>query len=212
MMMEKNTDIQWCGLHWAQFGKMVCRGRVAASQSCHSDPAASHRNPWRSHRPQHLVKKNYTQLKTFTRPSISTVLHTCQLGGSKWQTKYSANKENVLTKIIMYIYHALVNTLSTHVIHINLNMIFYTHVEHSPTKTTWSFCFFKYALPTHTHTPTYTHPHNDSSWNWVLILVRMEILGEEEGFQFGFKRRQDTDTKNPLRFNTVVFVRKKGTD
>ena len=136
MMMEKNTDIQWCGLHWAQFGKMVCRGRVAASQSCHSDPAASHRNPWRSHRPQHLVKKNYTQLKTFTRPSISTVLHTCQLGGSKWQTKYSANKENVLTKIIMYIYHALVNTLSTHVIHINLNMIFYTHVEHSPTKTT----------------------------------------------------------------------------
>ena len=35
----------------------------------------------------------------------------------------------------MYIYHALINALSTHMIHINLNMIFYTHVEHSPTKT-----------------------------------------------------------------------------
>ena len=37
--------------------------------------------------------------------------------------------------IIMYIYHMLINALSTHMIHINLNMIFYTHVEHSPTKT-----------------------------------------------------------------------------
>jgi len=36
--------------------------------------------------------------------------------------------------IIMYIYHALVNALSTHMMHTNLNMIFYTHVEHSPTK------------------------------------------------------------------------------
>ena len=36
--------------------------------------------------------------------------------------------------IIMYIYHALFNALSAHMIHINLNMIFYTHVEHSPAK------------------------------------------------------------------------------
>ena len=35
----------------------------------------------------------------------------------------------------MYIYHALINALSAHMIHINLNMIFYTHVQHSPTKT-----------------------------------------------------------------------------
>ena len=35
----------------------------------------------------------------------------------------------------MYIYHALINALSTHMIHINLNIIFHTHVEHSPTKT-----------------------------------------------------------------------------
>ena len=37
--------------------------------------------------------------------------------------------------IIMYIYHALINALSAYMIHINLNMIFYTRVEHSPTKT-----------------------------------------------------------------------------
>ena len=37
----------------------------------------------------------------------------------------------------MYIYHALTNALSAHMIHINLNMIFYTHAEHSPTKTTY---------------------------------------------------------------------------
>ena len=36
----------------------------------------------------------------------------------------------------MYIYHALINALSAHMMHINLNMIFYTHIEHSPTKTT----------------------------------------------------------------------------
>ena len=41
----------------------------------------------------------------------------------------------IIIVVIMYIYHALINALSTHMIHINLNMIFYTHVEHSPTKT-----------------------------------------------------------------------------
>ena len=35
----------------------------------------------------------------------------------------------------MYIYHALINALSAHMTHSNLNMIFYTHAEHGPTKT-----------------------------------------------------------------------------
>ena len=52
--------------------------------------------------------------------------------------------------IIMYIYHALINALSAHMIHFNLNMIFCTHVEHSPTKTI-------YIKHTHTHTHTHTH-------------------------------------------------------
>ena len=33
----------------------------------------------------------------------------------------------------MYISHALINALIAHIIRINLNMIFYTHVEDSPT-------------------------------------------------------------------------------
>ena len=47
----------------------------------------------------------------------------------------------------MYIYHALINALSAHMIHINLNMIFYTHVEHSPTKT----IYIKYYTKTKTN-------------------------------------------------------------
>ena len=35
----------------------------------------------------------------------------------------------------MYIYHVLINALSAHMIHINLNKVFYTHVEHNPTET-----------------------------------------------------------------------------
>ena len=35
----------------------------------------------------------------------------------------------IIIIIIMYIYHALINALSAHMIHINLNMIFYTHVK-----------------------------------------------------------------------------------
>ena len=53
----------------------------------------------------------------------------------------------------MYIYHALINALSTHMIHINLN-IFYTHVEHSPTKTIYIKYYTqkqKNALQTDTH-------------------------------------------------------------
>ena len=57
----------------------------------------------------------------------------------------------------MYIYPALINALSAHMIHINLNMIFYTHVEHSPTKTIYIKYYQKKqknknAPHTHTHT------------------------------------------------------------
>ena len=60
--------------------------------------------------------------------------------------------------IIMYIYHALINALSAHMIHINLNMTFYTHVEHSPTKT----IYIKYYTKKQNRT---TNTHNDCSRN-----------------------------------------------
>ena len=63
--------------------------------------------------------------------------------------------------IMMHIYHALINALSAHMIHINLNMVFYTHVEHSPTKTIYIKYYTqqttKNALQTHAHTHTHTH-------------------------------------------------------
>ena len=69
----------------------------------------------------------------------------------------------------MYIYSALISALSAHTIHMNLNMIFYTHGEHSPTKTIYIKYYtktkqkthYKNALHTrmHTHIHTHTHTH-----------------------------------------------------
>ena len=56
----------------------------------------------------------------------------------------------------MYIYHALINVLSAHMIHNNLNVIFYTHVEHSPTKTIYIKCYKIKICITHTHILTMT--------------------------------------------------------
>ena len=54
----------------------------------------------------------------------------------------------------MCIYHALINALSAHTIHINLNAIIYTHVEHSPTETIYT----RY-METHTHTRARARTH-----------------------------------------------------
>ena len=83
---------------------------------------------------------------------------------------------------VHYFCHVLINAMSAHMIHINLNTIFYTHVQHSPTKTV----YIRYYIWKHTHTHTHTHTH-DCSRNWVLISVGVEILWEVEGFQFGFR-------------------------
>ena len=79
--------------------------------------------------------------------------------------------------------------------YINLNTIFYTHVEHSPTKT----IYIKYDKKKSKKRTTNTHTHTHCSRNWVLILVRMEILWEEKGFQFGFKRWQGWAVSKVLR-------------
>ena len=51
--------------------------------------------------------------------------------------------------IIMCIYCAFINALNTHRIHINLNMIFYTHVAHSPIKNNLHKVLY---VNTHIHT------------------------------------------------------------
>ena len=56
----------------------------------------------------------------------------------------------------MFLYHALINALSAHMIHINLNKIFYTHAEHNPTE---AINIKNYMENTHTPTHTHTHTH-----------------------------------------------------
>ena len=71
---------------------------------------------------------------------------------------------HVILRIRTYIYYTLINALSAHMIHINLNMIFYyTQVEHSPIKTIYIKYYTEkqtHALHTHTH---YTHTHTHLS-------------------------------------------------
>ena len=54
----------------------------------------------------------------------------------------------------MYIHHVLINKLGTHMMHINLNTIFYTHVEHNPTKTIYIRYYNLYMQYGNTHTHT----------------------------------------------------------
>ena len=76
--------------------------------------------------------------------------------GTVWDTTTVNRKCNhVGAIIIMYIYHAFISALSTHMIHINLNTISYKHLEHSPTKTIYRII----GTHTHTHTHIYTHTH-----------------------------------------------------
>ena len=76
--------------------------------------------------------------------------------------------------IIMYIYQALINAVSAHMIHINLHMISYTHVEHSPTKTIYLKYYLKHThthktttttnTRTHARTHARTHTHTHTQW------------------------------------------------
>ena len=67
----------------------------------------------------------------------------------------------------MYIYHVLINPLSTHMICINLNTIFYTHVEQSPTYAIYVKYYLKkdnkkVTIYIHMH----AHSHNNTTENF----------------------------------------------
>ena len=67
----------------------------------------------------------------------------------------------------MYIYHAHISAPSAHMIHINLNMIFYTHVQYYQNN------LHKVYGKTNKHA---THTVTIAETQWVLILVGMKIL------------------------------------
>ena len=72
--------------------------------------------------------------------------------------------EPIIVIIIMYIYHALINVLCAYMIHINLNMIFYTPVAHSPTKRK-----NKHTHHTHTHTHTHTQTVAETRYQYFWL-------------------------------------------
>ena len=79
----------------------------------------------------------------------------------------------------MYIYHVLINALSAHMIHINLNMIFYTHVDHSPTKTIYIKYYtkkLKQIRTTNTHTMTVADCNIVFDKGCSLLLSRLATL------------------------------------
>ena len=90
----------------------------------------------------------------------------------------------------MYIYHALINALSAHMILTNLNVIFYTHVKHSPTKTIYIKHYLKNkinnnnnknALQTHTHKADYkqhtcTHTMQRSGITIIINVMKTQTL------------------------------------
>ena len=97
----------------------------------------------------------------------------------------------------MCIYRALINAFSSQMIHINLTVIFCTHVEHSPTET----IYIKYYTKNNTkkpppppppHTHTHTHTHTDCSRNWVLVLG-LRSCGTE--FQLWGPKQEKVRTK-----------------
>ena len=79
---------------------------------------------------------------------------------------HKLNRSVKLLLLAMYIYHALINPLSVHMKHIDLNMIFlYTHgahMEHSPIKTTHTKHHTKHHTERQT-TPPLPHTHTNHS-------------------------------------------------
>ena len=71
----------------------------------------------------------------------------------------------------MYIYHVLINALSTHMIHINLNMIFYTHAEHNPSTHTKTDNLHKVLYKTKQKHALHTHTQSHNTLTWLTCKV-----------------------------------------
>ena len=62
----------------------------------------------------------------YSRYQLCNSSSVCRICGSGYYSRIT----DLVIIIIMYVYHALINTLSTHMIHINLNKIFYSIHKH----------------------------------------------------------------------------------
>ena len=96
----------------------------------------------------------YLSVQVHVCAHVHTCMHTCMHLEESLQTSvWAIIHKNCLIIInviiiIMYIYHALINTLSAHMIHSNLNTIFCTHRAQSYQNSLHKVLFGN----THTHT------------------------------------------------------------
>ena len=75
------------------------------------------------------------------------------------------------------LFYRPVLTLNTHMVHINLSMIFYTCVEHSPTKTV----YLKYYTEYYTYKVLYSSLYNaDNIWFVSERIPVSKFLTEQE--------------------------------
>ena len=93
-------------------------------------PSCAHSVLLNARMPQYFCDTHVLKSQTF---SVQQSLHSQQLINCYLQILHHLINIHIIK--IMYIYHVLINDLSAHLIHINLNTVFYTHIEHSPTKT-----------------------------------------------------------------------------
>ena len=111
--------------------------------------------------------------------SLDSYPFTAMISLQKRPTKVQNLKPLII--IIMYIYDALINALSAHMIHINLNMIFYTHVEHSPTKTIYIKYYIKIKKKHYKHTlfpSSFSHWHA-KGFSSKHIILKVDAIRQE---------------------------------
>ena len=130
----------------------------------------SHGSGGLQHRQQvvHQVRQVGHDLLTCARPSHYFHAHAEQITRTRTSTPCQDSSRNII--IIMYAYYALINALNTHVTHMTLNAIFYTHIEHSPIK----ICEILYSN-THMHACTHTHPNEQFLVSECVHLLRFSI-------------------------------------
>ena len=112
----------------------------------------------------------------------------------------------ILILIIMYVYRTLISALSIHIIHINLNMIFYTHnnlhkVLYRHTHTAMNLNVHDIGQYHTSYMLAHTHTHTDygCSRNWVLILVGAKVLWVSEEWKVFNLALKDDRVKQCLR-------------
>ena len=113
--------------------------------------------------------------------------------------KWKRSVDLLVIIIIMYIDHALISALSTQMIHINLNTISYTHVEHSPTNTIYAKYYMETPTRTHarTHAPTHTHGLNQSAHGTWHLFPKTNSAADDICVQ--------THSHLPQDFQTSIF-------